>query len=189
MLLLGVLHALEDRIEAFAVGLHERRHQAPARVQAGAGHHPEVDIAVGRDALLEHEAGLEERLQRQQLDELCDVGLGVAGDVGLALRVIEAVAAGLGAELAVGDELLHALGDVEAFLAVGLDEVLGDVQDRVQAEQVDEVVRPDRHHAGGADALVDRLDREPLLLLLAPDLGDARVEDAVDDEARDLERR
>ena len=66
------------------------------------------------------------------------------GEVGLALGVVEAVAAGLGAEFAVGDELLHALGDVEAFLAVGLDEVLGDVQDGVEAEQVDEVVRADR---------------------------------------------
>ena len=100
--------------------------------------------------------------------------------------VVEAVAAGLGAELAVGDELLHALGDVEAFLAVGLDEVLGDVQDGVEAEQVDEVVGPHGNDAGGAHALVDLLDREALLLLLAPDLRDAGVEDAVDDEAGNL---
>ncbi len=64
------LHALEHGVETLAVGLHERRQQAPARVEAGAGHHAEVDVAVGGDPLLEHEAGLEERLQRQQLDQL-----------------------------------------------------------------------------------------------------------------------
>ena len=36
------------------------------------------------------------------------------------------------------------------------------------------------------DRLVDLLDREPLLLLGAPDLADRRVEDPVDDEARHL---
>ena len=40
----------------------------------------------GGDALLEHEARLDERLQREQLDELVDVGLGVAVEVGLAVR-------------------------------------------------------------------------------------------------------
>jgi hypothetical protein len=35
--------------------------QAAARIQAGAGHHPEVDVAVGGDALLEDEAGLDGR--------------------------------------------------------------------------------------------------------------------------------
>ena len=99
---------------------------------------------------------------------------------------VEAVAAGLRAELALADETLHALGDVEALVAVGLREVFGDVQDGVQAEQVDEVVGPDRDDARGADAGVDLLDRQLLGLLLAPDLGDARVEDPVDDEAGDL---
>jgi hypothetical protein len=62
--------------------------------------------------------------------------------------------------------------------------VLGHVQHGVQAEQVDQVVGADGVDAGGADALVDRLDRQALLLLLAPDLGDPGVEDPVDDEAR-----
>ena len=65
---------------------------------------------MGGDALLEHQAGLDERLEREPLDELVDVGVAVALDVRLALGVVEAVAAGLGAELALGDELLHALG-------------------------------------------------------------------------------
>ena len=38
-----------------------------------------------RDALLEHQARLEQRLQREHLDELLDVGSVVAGDVGLAV--------------------------------------------------------------------------------------------------------
>ena len=74
----GALEALEDDVEALDVGLHEGREQAAARVQAGAGHHADVDVAVGGHALLEHEARLDEGLQRQQLDELVDVGLGVA---------------------------------------------------------------------------------------------------------------
>ena len=69
----GALEALEDHVEALDVGLHERREQAAARVQAGAGHHADVDVAVGGHALLEHEARLDEGLQRQQLDELVDV--------------------------------------------------------------------------------------------------------------------
>ena len=39
---------------------------------------------------------------------------------------------------------------------------------------------------GGRDRLVDRLQREALLLLGAPDLADRRHQDAVDDEAGDL---
>ena len=54
VLLLGRLEALEQRVQALHVGLHERREQAAAGVQAGAGHHRDVDVAVGRDALLEH---------------------------------------------------------------------------------------------------------------------------------------
>src|SRR5205085_10411344 len=128
----------------------------------------------------------DEGLQGEELYELLDVGLGIAGDVGFALWVIEAVSPGLRPEFAVGDELLHALGYVEAFLAVGVDEVLGDVEDGVEPEKVAEVVGADGHCAGAGDALVDALDREPLVLLLAPHLGDAGVEDAVDDEAGDL---
>jgi hypothetical protein len=56
------------------------------------------------------------------------------------------------------------------------------VQDGVETQQINQVVGADRDHARGADAIVDLLDRQLLLLLLAPDLGDARVEDSVDDE-------
>ena len=72
-LLLGALQPLEDRVEALDVGLHERRQQAAARVDAGAGHHPEVDVAVGGDALLEDQRGLDEGLEHELLDELLDV--------------------------------------------------------------------------------------------------------------------
>ncbi len=167
-----VLELLEGHVESVDVGLPERREQAPARVEAGAGHHPEVDLTDGADALLEQQAGLDQRLQRELLDQVVDVGLGVAGQVRLAVRV-GALSPALGAELALGDELLHALVDVEA-LAVGLLEVLGDVQDRVEAEHVGEEERAHRRRLGGRDALVDRLDREPALLLLAPDLADGR---------------
>ena len=170
MALLRVLHALEDSVEAVGVGAHERRQQPAAGVEPGAGHHPEVDVAVRRDALLEHEAGLDEGLQREELYEFGNIGLGVSGNVGFALWVVEAVSPRLRPEFSVGDELLHALGDVEAFLAVGVDEVLGDVEDGVEAEQVAEVVGADGHDAGGGDAVVDALDRETLLLLLAPHL-------------------
>jgi hypothetical protein len=64
--------------------------------------------------------------------------------------------------------------------------VLGDMKDGVQPEQVDQHERGHRHDVGGADGIVDRLDRQALLLLGAPDLRDAGVEDPVDDEARDL---
>ncbi len=74
----GVLQALQDRVEALHVGLHERRHQAPPRVEARARHQPEVDVAVDRHALLEHQAGLHERLQREQLHELRHVRLALA---------------------------------------------------------------------------------------------------------------
>src|SRR5204863_6827401 len=47
----GALEALEDDVEALHVGLHERREEAPPRLEAGTGHHPDVDVAVGGDAL------------------------------------------------------------------------------------------------------------------------------------------
>ena len=156
--LCGRLELLEHGVEPVDVGFHERREEAAARVEPGAGHHPEVDLADGADALLEHQAGLDERLQRQQLGELLAVGLGVALEVRLAV-LVEAVAAGLGAELAVGDELLHPLVDVEA-VAVGLVQVLGDVQHGVEAEQVDEEERAHRRDVAAATAssifLIDR---------------------------------
>ena len=113
-------------------------------------------------------------------------GCPVAGQVRPALRVVEALAAALGAEAPVGDEPLHPAGHVEAFLAVGLEQVLGDVQDGVQPEQVDQPVGADREDPRAGEAVVDQLDRQALLLLLAPDLRATRVEDAVDDEAGDL---
>ena len=65
--------------------------------------------------------------------------------------------------------------------------MLGDVQDGVEAEDVDEEERAHRRDVLCAgDALVDLLDREALLLLRAPDLADRGVEDPVDDEAGDL---
>ena len=64
--------------------------------------------------------------------------------------------------------------------------MLGDVQDRVEAEQVGEEEGAHRRHLGGGDRLVDRLQREALLLLGAPDLADRRHQDAVDDEAGHL---
>ncbi len=116
--LLRVLHPLEHLVEPFDVRLHERRQEAAPRVEAGAGHHPEVDVAMSGHALLEHQARLEQRLQRQQLDQLLDIRCRIPRDVRLALRIVEPVAAALRAELAVGDQLLHALRHVEPFLAV-----------------------------------------------------------------------
>ncbi len=64
--------------------------------------------------------------------------------------------------------------------------MLGDVQDGVEPEQVDEEERAHRRDVGGADGLVDLLDRQPLLLLCTPDLTDGGVEDPVDDEPGNL---
>ena len=125
------LDPLEHRVEAFDVGFPERRQQAFARVEPGAGHHPEVDVADRADALLDQQAGLDQRPAGEHRDQLLGVGLGVAGDRLLAV-LEEALAAALGAELAVGDELLQPLVDVEA-LAVGVVEVLGDVAARCRA--------------------------------------------------------
>ena len=168
----------------FDVGFPERRQQAAARVEAGAGHHPEVDVADRADPLLDQQAGLDQGAAGEHRHQLLGVGGGVAGDRLLAV-LEEALAAALGAELAVGDQLLQALVDVEA-LAVGLVEVLGDVQDGVEAEQVGEEERAHRRHLGAGDRLVDRLQREAVLLLGAPDLADRRHQDPVDDEAGDL---
>ena len=64
--------------------------------------------------------------------------------------------------------------------------MFGDVQHGVEPEQVHEEVGTHRNHVRGADALVDRFDRQALLLLLAPDLRDAGVQDPVHYEARHL---
>ena len=77
-----VLELLERLVEAVDVRLPERREEAAARIEPGAGHHPEVDLADRADALLEQQAGLDERLERELLDDVVDVGLGVARQVG-----------------------------------------------------------------------------------------------------------
>src|SRR4051794_7881668 len=92
---------------------------------------------------------------------------------------------GLLAEVPRLDELLHTRRHVVA-VAVALLQVLGDVQHRVEAEQVGE---EERAHGDGArvlDDLVDLLDVEVLVLGHAPDLRDRGVEDAVHHEARHL---
>src|SRR4051794_17211317 len=61
---LGWLERLEGVVEAAVVGALERPGHDP-----GARHHPEVDVADPRDALLEHEARLDERLEAEALDE------------------------------------------------------------------------------------------------------------------------
>src|SRR6185437_14052104 len=71
-------------------------------------------------------------------------------------------------------------------VAVGAVEVLGDVEDGVEAEQVLQEEGAHRRQFGLGDRAVDRLQREPLLLLGAPDLAHRRHQDAVDDEAGDL---
>src|SRR4051812_26039042 len=60
--------------------------------------------------------------------------------------------------------------------------MLGDVQHRVEAEQVGKEERAHRHRARLLDHLVDLLDVEALLGDGLPDLGGGRVEDAVHDE-------
>ena len=123
--LLELLDPLEHLVEPLDVGSPERWQQAFARVEAGAGHHPDVDVADRADALFDQAAGLDQGAAGEHRDQLLGVGVGVAGDRLLAV-LVEALAAGLGAELAVGDEPLQPLVDVEA-VAVGVGEVFGDV--------------------------------------------------------------
>src|SRR3954454_21965833 len=83
------------------------------------------------------------------------------------------------------DQLLHARVDVEA-VAVRVDHVLGDVERGVEAGHVCEEERPHRERLRLLNFLVDLLRGLAGLLLRAPDLGGARHQDAVDDEAGDL---
>ena len=67
----GALERGEHVVEAGLVGARERRRDEPR-----AGHHAEVDVAHGRHAVLEHEAGLDERLQDEALRQLVVVEVG-----------------------------------------------------------------------------------------------------------------
>ncbi len=184
MLLLGRLQLFEHHVEAGQVSLHERRKDSAARIHPGAGHHPQVDLASRADALLQDEACLDERLQSHQLGQPLAVRVGVARNLRFAV-LVEAGTARFGSQLAFLDELLHTLMDVEG-IAIALVQVLSDVVDGVEPEQVHQEERTHRRDVLGADLFIDLLDREPLLFLGAPDLADRGVEDAVDDEARDL---
>src|SRR4051794_19458102 len=82
-------------------------------------------------------------------------------------------------------QLLHARVDVEA-VAVRVDHVLGGVERGVEAGHVCEEERPHRERLRLLNFLVDLLRGLAGLLLRAPDLGGARHQDAVDDEAGDL---
>ena len=61
----GALEPLEHLVEADLVGARERRRHDPR-----AGHHPEVDLAGRGDPLLEHQTALDQRLQREAVDDL-----------------------------------------------------------------------------------------------------------------------
>ena len=65
---LRALERRQDFVEPGGIGPRERR-----RDDAEPGHHRQVDVADRRDSLLEHEAGLDERLQAEPLHQ----GLGV----------------------------------------------------------------------------------------------------------------
>jgi hypothetical protein len=55
----AALQALENGVEALDVAFMNGGRRPAARVKARAGHHADVDVAVGGHALLEHEAGLD----------------------------------------------------------------------------------------------------------------------------------
>src|SRR3954454_9305872 len=83
--------------------------------------------------------------------------------------LIEALS-GLLAEVARPDQLLHLRRHVEA-VAERLVQVLGHVQDGIQAEQVGEEERAHRRRLGVGDDLVDVLDRDVLFVADLPYLG------------------
>ena len=142
----------------------------------GAGHHPEVDVARGRDALLEHQAGLDERLQRQS-SRSARRRARRRPRAGLAV-LVEAVAAGLGAELARSTDraclCMACARDVEAGLAITS---YSSCRCSATCRTVSRPSRSMRMNGPiGAtlrrgDLRVDLLDREPLLLLGAPQLS------------------
>src|SRR4051794_3079271 len=102
----------------------------------------------------------------------------------LASMLIEALPC-LGAEVAVLDERLHALVDVEA-VAVGVAHVARDLHDRVEAAHVGDAERAHGHVHGLGDVGVQLGRVDARLVLVAPDLARGGRQDAVDDEARAL---
>ena len=68
----GPLERLQHGVESRLVGASERPRQ-----DAGAGHHPDVDVLDPGHALLEHQAGLHERLQRVALHQRGGGGPGI----------------------------------------------------------------------------------------------------------------
>ena len=66
----GALELCQHLIEPDLIRAGERRRNDPR-----AGHHPEVDVAHRRDALIEHEAALDERLEGEPVDERRRIGL------------------------------------------------------------------------------------------------------------------
>ena len=128
----GALELLEHGVEPGLVGAREGPGQ-----DAGAHHHPHLDVLGGGHALLEHEAGLDQGLQTHPLDD--------AGAPASVAVLIEALS-GLLAEVPRLHQLLHLRRHEEA-LAVRALQVLGHVQDGVEPEQVGE---EERAHRDGA---------------------------------------
>ena len=124
-------------------------------------------------------------LQREALDELGRVGSTSAPRRAGLAALVEAAAAGLGAELAAGDQLAQPVVDVEA-LAVGLVQVLGDRQRRCRGRSWSASANgPHRRDPGGGDRAVERRrpqSRAPPATRHSSPSADA--EHAVDDEAR-----
>src|SRR3954469_20135491 len=102
--------------------------------------------------------------------------------VASSVAVLIETLSGLRAEVAGVDQLLHLRHHVEA-VAERLVQVLGHVQDGVEAQHVGEEERAHRHGARLLDHLVHVLHVEALLVHRLPDLGGRGVEDAVHDEA------
>src|SRR4051794_37356067 len=88
----------------------------------------------------------------------------------------------LGAEVALVDQRLHALVDVEA-VTVGVAHVARDLQDRVEAAHVGHAERAHRHVHDLGDVLVQLGGVDARLVLVAPQLAHRAGEDAVHDEA------
>src|SRR3954468_21032742 len=92
---------------------------------------------------------------------------------------------GLRAELAGLDLLLHPAVDVHA-VAVGVAHVAGHLDHRVETAHVGHAERAHGHVGLLLDELVERLDVDAGLVLVAPDLRRGGDQDAVDHEARAL---